>query len=474
MDNPPHSNVTLWEPEMGPWNDRSKTMTLATVPRYDQDRVSNVGEHAIVVGASVAGLSAARVLTDGFEQVTVLEQDPLPDEPVARKGVPQARHVHLLLEAGRATLEDLFPGYCEDLISAGGLVIDGLSDIVHYEEGDYLADGPVRMPVHFATRPLFEQILRRRVAQLETITLRSSCQFIDYLVDENARTVHGVLVRDGSGESERVAADLVVDATGRTSQTPQWLEKHGYSKPPIDEVYIDVRYSTVAIERPADDRRNIFVPPSPPRRRGGAAFPVEDGRWLVTLFGVHGDQPPTEVDEFKSFAARLPTSDLEQLLTSHSRATEEIYQYPFLSSIRRYYENIDRFPEQMIVIGDAICSFNPLYGQGMSVAALEALVLHHELASDVPEGLQERYFERVESVIDPAWKTAVGSDFEFSETTGSKPPGTDLINRYMSRLLQKAHSDGQLREEFYRVIMMEKPPTALFQPNVVWRVVKPT
>lgn len=296
-------------------------MTLETVPRYDQDRVSIVGEHAVVVGASLAGLTTARVLTDAFEQVTVIEQDPLPDEPVARKGVPQGRHVHLLLEAGRATLEDLFPGYGEDLVSASGLVIDGLSDIVHYEEGDYLADGPVQMPIHFATRPLFEQILHRHVAQIEPITLRSGCQFVDFVADENARTIQGVVFRDDSGETERVTADLVVDATGRTSRTPQWLEKHGYSRPQTDEVYIDVKYSTAVIERPADDRRNIFVPPSAPRRRGGAAFPVEDGRWLVTLFGVHGDKPPTEVDEFKSFAESFPTSDLEQLLTANSEDT---------------------------------------------------------------------------------------------------------------------------------------------------------
>lgn len=449
-------------------------MTLATIPRYERDRVSNVGKDAVVVGASIAGLSAARVLADGFERVTVVEQDPLPDEPTARNGVPQAHHVHLLLEAGRATLEDLFPGYCEDLISTGGLVIDGLRDIVHYEEGDYLADGSVRMPVHFATRPLFEQVLRRQVESIGTIRIRSGCQFVDYLVDGEPSTVHGVIVRDGSASSERIPADLVVDATGRTSRTPRWLEEHGYSRPPIDEVHIDVSYSTTVIDRPCEERRNYFVPPSPPRTRGGAAFPVEGGRWLVTLFGVHDDSPPTEPEEFKSFAASLPTSDLERLLDTRPWITEEISHYPFPSSIRRYYDALDRVPERLLVIGDAICSFNPLYGQGMSVAALESVILHHELASSDFEKLPERFFERVDSVIEPAWKTAVGSDFEFPQTTGSKPRGADLINRYVSRLLRKAHADGQLREEFYRVLMMEKPPTALFQPRVAWRVLKPT
>lgn len=446
-------------------------MTLATIPRYDHDRVSNVGEHAVVVGASIAGLSAARVLADGFERITVLEQDPLPGEATARRSVPQARHVHLLLEAGRATLEDLFPGYCEDLIRAGGLVIDGLSDILHYEEGDYLADGTVRMPIYFATRPRFEQVLRRRVAGMSTISVRSGCTLVEYLTDSQTTAIQGVTIRDGSGSSERITADLVVDATGRTSRTPRWLEDHGYSRPPVDEVRVDVRYSTTVIDRPSDERRNYFVPPSPPRTRGGAAFPVENGRWLVTLFGVHGDRPPTEPEEFKSFAATLPTSDLERLLDTRPWITEDIHQYPFPSSIRRYYGDLERVPERLLVIGDAICSFNPLYGQGMSVAALESLLLHHELASSRLETLPERFFDRVDSVIEPAWKTAVGSDFEFSQTTGPKPRGAALINRYVSRLLRKAHSDGQLREEFYRVLMMEKPPTALFQPSVIRRVI---
>ncbi|MDS0476837.1 FAD-dependent monooxygenase [Natrinema sp. 1APR25-10V2] len=448
-------------------------MTLATIPRYDPDRVATVGDHAVVVGASMAGLSAARVLADGFERVTIVEQDPLPDEPVARNGVPQARHVHLLLEAGRATLEDLFPGYCEDLLSAGGLVIDGLSDIIHYEEGDYLADGPCRMPIHFATRPLFEQILRRRVARLDAITLRPDCQFVKYIVAEEAPTVGGVVVREKGTEQERLTADLVVDATGRTSRTPTWLENHGYSRPPVDEVRIDVAYSTATVERPATDRRNIFVPPSPPRTRGGAAFPIEDGRWLVTLFGVHGDRPPTDVNEFKSFAASLPTPDLEHILESCPWVTEDISHYPFPSNIWRHYEELDRVPEGLIVTGDAICSFNPLYGQGMSVAALESLVLHHELASTALETLPKRFFDRTDSVIAPAWMTAVGSDFEFPQTTGPKPRGTALINRYMSRLFRKAQSDGQLRELFYRVLMMEEPPESLFHPTVVWRVLKP-
>lgn len=176
-------------------------MTLTTIPRYDPGRISTVGDHAVVVGESMAGLLAARVLADGFDDVTVIERDPRPDELGARRGVPQGRHVHLLEEAGRATLEDLFPGYGEELISAGGLMIDMLSDFVAYQKGGVLAEGPTRIPAYFATRPLFERIVRERVTDFDGVCIRHGCQYIDYLADD-AATVEGITVKTPDSEQE--------------------------------------------------------------------------------------------------------------------------------------------------------------------------------------------------------------------------------------------------------------------------------
>lgn len=449
-------------------------MTLATVPRYDSGRVSEVGEHAVVIGGSMAGLLTARALADWFEAVTIVERDPLPDERGTRKGVPQARHPHALLEAGRATLEDLFPGYGEDLISAGGLVIDGSRDFRHYEKGDFLADGPTRLPMYAASRPLFELVARERVSGLDGVHIRSRCHCTDYLVDDAATTVKGVVVRADDAEQEEITADLVVDATGRTSQTPTWLEEHGYAPPPVDEVHIDIAYSTTILRRPTDDRRTIFAPASAPNTRGGAAFPIEEDRWLVNVHGVHGDHPPTDAEGFADFTASLPVSELKQLLDSQSRVDEEIEHYPFPSNRRYRYEDLERFPDGLIVVGDAIASFNPIYGQGMSVAALEALVLHDTFAAGGRENLAPRFFERAQELIDVAWKMAVGADFEFPQTTGPKPRGTDFFSRYLSRLTRKAHADAELRDAFYRVIMMEVSPTTLLRPGIAWRVLRPT
>ncbi|WP_269782681.1 FAD-dependent oxidoreductase [Halobacterium wangiae] len=448
-------------------------MTLATVSRYDGNQVGDRRGNAVVCGASMAGLLAARVLADRFADVTIIERDQLPTEPAVRRGVPQGAHPHALLEAGRATLEDLFPGYGEELVSAGGVVVDFASDVQFYVEGDFLAHGPTPMETYSATRPLIEQTVRQYVSALDGVHIRSGCQVTDYLLDDTETVVEGVAVREGADQTE-IAADLVVDATGRTSRTPTWLETHGYTPPDVDEVRIDVAYSTTYIERPADDLRTFLVPPSPPHTRGGMAAPVEGDRWVVSVHGVHGDHPPTEYTGFREFAASLLTPEVEQLLDDHRQVSADVEQYPFPANRRYRYADLDRFPDGLVVVGDAIASFNPIYGQGMSVAALEALVLHQTLAAGGRENLALRFFDRAEAVIDAAWTLAAGNDFAFPQTTGPRPRGTALTGWYLSRLARRAHTDSTLSSEFFRVLTMERPPTTLLRPGNVWRVFKPT
>ena len=445
-------------------------MTLATIPRYDREAVGQRGDHALVVGASMAGLLAARVLADAYEGVTVVERDALPGGPTPRRGVPQGRHVHALLESGRATMEDLLPGFGEDLLSAGGLMIDGGSDFRFYDEGGYFADTGERLEVYAGSRPLIEHVVRRRLESHEAVQIRDECQFTGYLVGGDGESVDGIGVREADGGEMALHADLVVDATGRTSRTPNWLEEHGYEPPRVDEVRIDVTYSSAHVERPPDDRRLFLIPPSAPRTFGGAAFPVEGDRWLVTLAGVHGEEPPAAPEDFADFASRLPTPELARLLDRHRLLSGDAERYPFPSNRRRRYEALDRFPSGLVVIGDAVASFNPIYGQGMSVAALEALQLHHTLASADGADLARPFFDRAADVVDIAWNLAVGSDFGFEQTTGPKPRGTDLLNRYLARLFRRAHRDGSLAKDFYRVLTLERPPQSLLRPSVLRRV----
>lgn len=447
-------------------------MTLESVSSYDSGQLSRVGERAVIVGASISGLVTARVLADGFDEVTIVERDELPDEPRTRKGAPHAHHPHVLQEAGRAIVEDLFPGLGEDLKSEGGLIIDAGSDFNFYDEGGYIAHPQTYMPIYASSRPLLEYVIRKRVSEVEGIQLRDSTRVVDYRTDETGTTVTGVDMRDEDNETS-LSADLTVDATGRTSRTPTWLEKQGFAPPAVAEVNVDLAYSTTNVERPPDDKRAFWAPASSPYTRGGGTLPIEDDRWQMVMHAVHGDEPPRDTNEFREFASTLQISELEEILSNHDILSQEIHYYPFPSNRRRYYEKLNQFPDGLLVVGDAIASYNPIYGQGMSVAALHALVLHHTLAEHGLGDLALEFFDAAEPIIDGAWMMAVGADFQFSETTGPQPRGTGLVGWYLSRLTKKAHTDQQLSEQFIRVIMMEKPPTALFRPGIMWRVLKP-
>ena len=447
-------------------------MTLQSVGEYDPEQVSTVGDHAVVVGGSMAGLLAARVVADALERVTLLERDRLPSGSTNRRGVPQDRHVHVLLEAGRSVLDSLFPEYFDALRSRGALEIDSGSDLDYYDEGAFLADSPEELPMVCASRPLFEGVLRDRLAARDDVEIRDNCRVQTYTTDEADTAVDGILYGTDAGEAHELAADLVVDATGRRSRTPQWLADHGYEAPPTEEVGVDLAYSTVVVDRPPETRRAILVSPVPPETRGGTVIPIEDDR-LVTLFGLHGDHPPDDAEGLRAFAKRLPTDAIASVLDSRSWVSDTVDRYPFPASLRRRYEALDRFPEGLVVTGDAVASFNPIYGQGMSVAALDALALHHALA-DGHEGLAGRFFERAAESVDTAWTMTVGADAAYPQCDGPNPLSTRLFNWYVSRLIRAAHTDGRLSHEFNRVLQLERPPTALLRPSVLRRVLLPS
>jgi len=452
--------------------DPSRNVALSAVPGYDPSAVPDRGSRAVVVGGSMAGLLAARVLADASDRVVLVERDPMPDASVARRGVPQADHVHAMLEPARVVLNDLFPGYQRELCAEGAVVLDAGEQLDYYDRGGYLAETPDELPMPCASRPLFERVARRRTAGTAGLTVRSECHVTGYLTDPADEAVTGVRFRTEGGGTESLRADLVVDATGRTSRTPRWLRDHGFPAPPVDRVDVDLAYGTVTVERPANEERAVLCVPSPPRPVGGTAVPIEDGRLLVTLFGMYGDHPPADRAGLVKFADRLAAPDLATLLEERPWLSEAVSRYPFPSSRWRHYEAVDRFPEGLVVTGDAIASFNPIYGQGMSAAALDALQLHHTVAEGGTD-VGPRFFDRAAPHLRTIWRTAVGADFRFEATAGPKPPGTDLFNRYVSRLVRTAHDDGRVSEAFARVLRLERPPTTLLRPGIAARVLLP-
>ena len=301
--------------------------------------------------------------------------------------------------------------------------------------------------------------------------MREACEFVEYLRDGDER-IEGVRVREDGTERERYA-DLVVDATGRTSRTPTWLELHGYDPPAAEKVPVDMRYSTARFERPESTRFSVAMLPDAPRRRGWAAFPIEGGEWIVGLSEIHGTQPPTDPEGFERYVTERPTDLGRRFVETYDFSSAGIEPYPFPANVRRRYETLSAFPDGLVVVGDAISSFNPIYGQGMSVAALEALALSTCLAEGYRSDVAPAFFDHAAPIVDIAWKLAVGADFAFERTTGPKPRGVSLFDRYVSRLVRKAHTDGKLRSAFYRVVTMQEPPTALFRPAVLRRVMSP-
>lgn len=447
-------------------------MTLDDVAPYDASNIHDVGDRAVVAGGGIAGLLAARVLADAYSKVTIVERDPCPDGPSPRGGTPQSRHVHVLLEAGRSILESLEPGYQQSVEDRGGLTIDAGTDLQYFHHGAYLEPGRAELPMLCASRPLFEDALRDRIRDREAIEWRTDCTVHTFEVDATGSRVTGVSFRTGEGTEESISADLVVDATGRTSRTPRWLERHGYSAPALEEVWIDLSYSSLVVERPSHTTAGYLVVPSPPNRRGGTVVPIEDDRWMVTLFGLHGDHPPNNFEDFLDFAETLPASEPAEVLKSQPVLPEEIHKHPFPANRRYRYDSLADFPNGLLVTGDAIASFNPIYGQGMSVAALDAMHLHHALAGS-PQRLAQRYFADVTETIDVIWRMTVGADFGYRETDGTAPLGTGVFNWYLKRLVKTAHDDPYATDAFARVLRLEHAPTQLLAPSLLWRVLSP-
>lgn len=441
-------------------------MSLASIPRYDPNDAERTAGTAVVVGGGAAGLIATRVLADHFERVVLCERDPLSDSVAFRRSVPQDRQPHLLLGAGQAILDDLLPGLTESVIRSGGMLIDWTRDLIYYEAGGHIASGSESIPMLAASRPLLEYEIRSRVRAWQGIELKAPCHVSGYhLVDGQ---VSGVVTDQGVLE-----ADFVVDASGRSSTTPSWLAENGYERPAVEEVTIDVEYSSVRVSRPSHERRMVIVPPSAPRTRGGGAFPIENDQWIVTLQGMHGDSPPSSIESFRAFTKALPIDDLTQILEDHSIESENAAVYPFPVSRRHRYERLADRPDRLVVIGDALATFNPIYGQGISVSALEAMELHQALLGDRIDVAVDRYFKRAATVIDSAWRLSVGSDFRFDQTEGPRPRGTRLTNRYLERLFKRAHTNAHLAEAFAGVAMMQRPMTDLLRPSILWRVYRP-
>jgi 2-polyprenyl-6-methoxyphenol hydroxylase-like FAD-dependent oxidoreductase len=434
-----------------------------------------IGDRAVVLGASMAGLLAARVLADSYGQVTVLDRDQLPEAGSHRRGVPHGRHLHALLARGQQALEELFPGFSADLVAHGAQAGDPLANGRWYLNGHRLRQAPTGMVALCASRPFLEGHVRARVRALPNMRFLDACDIVGLATTPDGRRVTGarVLRRAGGGAEEVLGADLVVDATGRGSRTPLWLEALGYARPETEQVRIGLGYATRTYRLPADalgGDLGALHAPMPTHPRGAALLRLEGDRWMVTLFGILGDHPPTDHDGFLAFARSLRFPDIYQTI-GDGEPLDDPVAFRFPASVRHRYERLDRFPDGLLVVGDAVCSFNPIYGQGMSVAAAQALALRRHLERGT-EPQPRRLFGELARVVDVPWDIAVGGDLAFPGVQGRRTVKVRLVNAYLARLHAAAVHDARLAAAFLRVAGLVAPPESLLRPGVVLGVVR--
>jgi 2-polyprenyl-6-methoxyphenol hydroxylase-like FAD-dependent oxidoreductase len=431
-------------------------------------------KRAVVIGASMAGLLAARALSETFTSVVVIDRDVLPDSPVSRRGVPQGRQLHGLLATGLRGLDRLFPGLEAELIAAGGVLTDLQAGIHWYIDGHLIKPEPSDLVGLAVSRPLLEFRVRERVAALPGVEIIDNCDVLNLLTVEEGRRVVGVgiIPRADGASASTIEADLVVDATGRGSRTPVWLEELGYQRPPEAKVPVDITYVARTYRREPhqlDGRQGTALATYPGSRRGAFLMAMEGDRFILGAGGVFGEQPPMDDEALLAYADSLPVKDYAEFLRTATRLTEPVkMRYP--ASVRRHYEALTDFPDGYLVLGDALCSFNPIYGQGMTVAALEATLLRDLLAVRSGDQLARRFFRGAAKLIDTPWMIAAGSDLRFPEAGSVLPLKGRLLNRYLGRVYRAAEQDSVVAATFLRVINLVDGPERLLAPGVVARV----
>ena len=420
----------------------------------------------------MAGLLAARVLSDHFDEVVLLERDVFPVDTADRKGVPQGRHAHALLASGRRTLEELLPGFANELVGKGGLSVD-LKQVRWFDNGGYQARA-TGIQALAGSRAFLESHVRARIRAIPNVRLVDAVDVDSLVMSADNQRVEGVRTRRmNGGHEEVIGCQLTVDAGGRGSQTPAWLHAAGYPKPAEELINVGLGYSTRIFRRSAKDVDGdsaVIVPSAPPGRRGGAMLALEGDRWMVTLFGMLGDHPPTDPQGYVEFARTLPAPDIYNIVTTAEPLSDPLpFKYP--ASCRRRYETLQRFPEGLLVFGAAICSFNPIYGQGMSVAALQARALAPALNGGTT-GLARRFFTAAAKVVDNPWLMAVGGDLRYPSVKGPRTTMGNFVNWYLAKLQIASRKDPALTLAFHRVANLLADPPTLLRPQVAFRVAR--
>jgi 2-polyprenyl-6-methoxyphenol hydroxylase-like FAD-dependent oxidoreductase len=430
--------------------------------------VNTSHDHAVVIGGSLGGLLAARVLSETVAHVTVVDRDVMPVEPIHRRGVPQSRHTHGLLAKGFEIFEQLFPGLGADLTSRGALISDLQQDVIWYNDDYRLKRAQTGLTVLLVSRPTLEAYVRSRVQALPNVTLLAGTEATG--LRERDGRITGVTLDGPAGQPTTMDARLVVDASGRSNRGPAWLAELGYPAIAEDVVRANLVYVSREYRRVpgAQDFTGVIHSHHPDNPVGGGTAATDGNRWLVTMLGMDDDVPPAVPGEFEQFAARLAGDELYDLVTTAEPITD-LVRFRIGPSVRRRYERSARLPEGFVAVGDSLCCFNPAYGQGMTTAAMSAMWLRDCLAAR-SDRLTRRYFHGVTHIIDVPWDITVGNDLRFPQVPGPRTRRLKMINSYLPQLHRASTVDPYVGETFMRVANFLVPPQRMLSPRMLWRV----
>jgi len=435
-----------------------------------------LGERAIVVGGGLAGLSAARALSDRFRQVVILDRDELPDSATPRPGVPQGKHPHALLGGGLKALEQLFPGFGNELGRAGAVPINRGFDMLYEIPGqDAWPRIKFGWPTYAMSRPLIELTLRRQVERLTNVKVQGRCRVLNIIGESNTGVATGICYQTPDGNVETLQSDLIIDASGNGSLTLEFLKASGRRVPEETSIGVNMRYASALFDH-ADIRDNYKTayafPNAPEASRGGLILPAENGNYQVVLIGRGEDIPPISEIEFRRYARELWTPTLYNAIKNAKRLTE-ITPNSFTQSRWRHFAQVSDFPCGLLPIGDAICRFNPVHGQGMSVAAKEASLLFDLLGrfnSDLLSTLAHDFLTKAENLIADPWAMSALPDFIYPETTGARPKNLEERLNFQKGLGRLAARDAAVFELLMDVRNLLKPLNVLDDPSIVGRI----
>jgi 2-polyprenyl-6-methoxyphenol hydroxylase-like FAD-dependent oxidoreductase len=436
-------------------------------------------EHAVVCGASIAGLLAARVLSDFFHSVTIVERDELPEGMFQRRGVAQGRHLHMMLSGGVPYLVDLFPGVLDELEAAGAIVLYEPTDpaLFHLGVGDRVFSQSGRftrsddMVLLLASRPMLEGIIRMRVRSIANVTFMDGHDVVEPIIDPTGHVTGACVADRGTGQESVLMTDLVVDTTGRAARIPAFLEAHGYQRPVERKYTIALSYSSQFFRLPpgALAEKAVVDIPTVDRPEGAGVMAYEDGTAIVTLIGLAGRRTPTDLPGFLDTADQyLPTHVAAALRGGEPMGEMSTQQYP--ASVWRRYDKLPRFPQGLLVMGDAVCSFNPVFGQGMTSAALQASALRKCLSVGSDE-LSRRFFRASAKKLAPIWWSNRFFDFTIIPSDGWKLKLQAVVNFGMNKVYAAAASEVVIAETIFRQMQLLDPPTVTLRPSMLRRIV---